>query len=84
MRIFVSLLVLFSLQVFAEVYEFDSLEDDKRFRELLEHLRCTVCQNQNLADSHAPLAADLRDVVVEKIAEGMSNDEIKEFMNFRR
>ena len=43
-----------------EPYEFASEVEETRFRALAEELRCTVCQNQSLADSDAPLAQDLR------------------------
>ena len=39
---------------------FESEEQQERFKHLTEELRCLVCQNQNLADSDAPLAIDLR------------------------
>ena len=49
-------------------------------KELYEELRCLVCQNQSLLDSDAPLAIDLKNLVLEKLEEGASNDEIKEFL----
>ena len=42
-----------------------------------------VCQNQNISESEAPLAVDLRNKVKEMIAEGKSEIEIKEFMTKR-
>ncbi len=57
-------------------FEFDSPEQQERFRKLAEELRCLVCQNQSLADSHAELAQDLRNEVYKKIMEGHSNSEI--------
>lgn len=52
----------------------------ERFRELTWELRCPKCQNQNLADSNAPVAEDLRSEIVRLIGEGRSNDEIVEYM----
>ena len=49
-------------------------------KELYEELRCLVCQNQSLLDSDAPLAIDLKNLVLEKLEEGASNDEIKDFL----
>ena len=43
-----------------EPREFESPEQEQRFNALTEELRCTVCQNQSLADSDVPLAEDLR------------------------
>ena len=49
-------------------------------KELYEELRCLVCQNQSLLESDAPLAIDLKNLVLEKLEEGSSNDEIKDFL----
>lgn len=50
------------------------------FETLLEELRCLVCQNQSLADSHADLAQDLRQEVYRMLDEGRSRAEVLEFM----
>ncbi len=50
------------------------------FETLLEELRCLVCQNQSLADSHADLAQDLRQEVYRMLEEGRSRAEVLEFM----
>jgi cytochrome c-type biogenesis protein CcmH len=55
-------------------------ELDKRTAALAEELRCLVCQNQTLADSHAPLAIDLRNQIREQLAGGASEREVREFM----
>jgi cytochrome c-type biogenesis protein CcmH len=61
-------------------YTFDNPEDEARFKQLSEELRCLVCQNQNLADSNADLARDLRRQVYEMIQQGKSNKEITDYM----
>ena len=48
-----------------------------------EQLRCLVCQNQTIADSHADLAVDLRNQVREKIQSGMSDQQIYDYMTER-
>ena len=53
---------------------------DKRVSALAEELRCLVCQNQTLADSHAPLAVDLRNEIREQLVKGASEREVREFM----
>lgn len=55
-------------------------ELEKRVMALSEELRCLVCQNQTLADSHAELAMDLKGQVREKLASGMSEGDVVEFM----
>ncbi len=47
---------------------------------LAGELRCLVCQNQTLADSNAGLAVDLRKQIREKLAGGMSDQEVIAFM----
>ena len=55
-------------------------EQEARFNELTLELRCLVCQNQNLADSDAPLAQDLRKEIYQMMQAGQSNQEIKTFL----
>ena len=55
-------------------------EQEARYNELTMELRCLVCQNQNLADSDAPLAQDLRREIYNMMQAGRSNDEIKTFL----
>lgn len=59
---------------------FESQKQEDRFNQLTQELRCLVCQNQNLADSDAQLAHDLRAEVHEMLMAGKSNDDIKLFM----
>jgi len=75
-------LLLFSSALFAriETHQFNSPEDEARFKNLTEELRCLVCQNQNIADSNAELAQDLRDQVYTMIQQGKSNEEIVGYM----
>jgi cytochrome c-type biogenesis protein CcmH len=56
---------------------------EKRMLRLAAELRCLVCQNQTIADSHAPLAEDLRRQVREMIARGESDAQIIGFMTQR-
>ncbi len=60
--------------------EFQSEAEKQRFKELVAELRCTVCQNQNLADSNASLAVDLRREVFEMIQAGKTDQEIADFL----
>lgn len=53
---------------------------DKVAYELYKELRCLVCQNQSLLESNAPLALDLKKVVMDKIELGQSKSEIKTFL----
>ncbi|MEQ8661813.1 MAG: cytochrome c-type biogenesis protein, partial [Gammaproteobacteria bacterium] len=59
---------------------FDDPLLQQRYDDLLAELRCLVCQNQSLADSHADLAQDLRDEVYRMVSAGASNAEVHAFM----
>ncbi len=59
---------------------FTDAEREVRFQQLTLELRCLVCQNQNLADSDAPLAQDLRKEIYNMMQDGRTNDEIKQFL----
>ena len=73
-------LLLASTLIAQEPFEFRSAEEETRFQELTLELRCAVCQNQNLADSDAPLAQDLRQEIYDMMQAGRTDDEIKAFM----
>lgn len=53
---------------------------EQRTMALAEELRCLVCQNQTIADSHAELAIDLKNQIREKLKAGESEEKIKEYM----
>ena len=59
---------------------FDDPELQARYEKLIEEIRCLKCQNQTIKDSNAFLASDLRLKIQEMIAEGKSDDEIKDFL----
>jgi len=63
-----------------ETYEFSSPELQQRYQLLSAELRCPKCQNQNIADSNAPIAQDLRRLLYEQLEEGATNDEILDYM----
>jgi cytochrome c-type biogenesis protein CcmH len=64
----------------AEPLKFNDPEQEARYNKLTTELRCVVCQNQNLADSDAPLAQDLRQEVYGMMQEGRNDEEIKTFL----
>src|ERR1700754_3266650 len=51
-----------------------------RFQHLTAQLRCLVCQNENLNDSNAELARDLRHEVFDLMQQGKSDEEIKDWL----
>lgn len=56
---------------------------EKRVMAISAELRCLVCQNQTIADSHAELAVDLRNQVRDMLRKGQSQDEIVAYMTAR-
>jgi len=60
-----------------------SAELDRRAQDLAQQLRCLVCQNQTIADSHAPLAMDLKAQLREQLQAGRRDEEIIHYMTER-
>lgn len=63
-----------------EARDFSSPEQRERYLHFTAELRCPKCQNQNLADSNAPIAADLREQLYRLLREGQSDQQIIDFM----
>ena len=61
----------------------DTKKDDILYNQMITEIRCMVCQNQNIAESEAPLAIDLRNKVREMVDEGKDEDYIKGYMSER-
>ena len=57
--------------------------EKEQYKEVASELRCLVCQNQSLADSHASLAVDLKEKIAEQIRAGKTSEEIKSYMQDR-
>ena len=66
-----------------DTYEFKDEGERQRFRQLTEELRCPKCQNQNIADSNAPIAMDLRREIYRMLDDGRSDKEIVDFLVMR-
>jgi cytochrome c-type biogenesis protein CcmH len=78
-----SLLVFSSVAFAIDPLPFKNHDEELRFQALTKQLRCLVCQNESLADSNAPLAADLRRDVFEQMQAGKSDAEIKAWLTAR-
>lgn len=66
-----------------EVYGFNSEQQRKLFKELTEELRCPKCQNQNIADSDALVAQDLKRKVYQLVLEGKDKTQVIDYMRVR-
>ena len=63
-----------------ETLSFENPQQETRYKKIIAELRCLVCQNQNLADSNADLAKDLRKKTYTMILAGQTDAQIIDFM----
>ena len=63
-----------------DTYQFEDDNTRERFQQLTAELRCPKCQNQNIADSNAPIATDLRAKIHQLLMEEHTDEEILEYM----
>nr|WP_314570439.1 cytochrome c-type biogenesis protein [uncultured Pseudomonas sp.] len=63
-----------------DTYQFANDQMRERFHQLTQQLRCPKCQNQDIADSNAPIAGDLRREIHRLLTEGKDDGQIIEFM----
>ena len=90
---FLSCLLLFCLELFvttsfassdaSNFLTFRDQEQRDRYYQLLDDIRCPKCQNQNLADSDAQIAYDLRNELYKLVEQDLTDDEIFRFMSRR-
>jgi len=86
-NVFFLLVMLCALMVFSsqsdaaiDTFEFDNAQQEVKFHELTKLLRCPKCQNQNIADSNAELAKDLRHKTYQLVKQGKTKDEVVDYM----
>ena len=63
-----------------DVWQFSNPQDEALYNRLTHELRCTVCQNENIAASNADLAGDLRRKTYQMVTAGKSEKEILDYM----
>ncbi len=81
-QLFAGLLMLLALPLAAQTPGLDAAQE-ARYHQLINELRCLVCQNQTIAESNAPLAVDLREQVRKQLAEGRTHTEITGYLTDR-
>ncbi len=82
----ISVIVSFTLPVIAvqiEFHTFENVQQEKLYLDLVAELRCVKCQNQNLAESNAELARDMRDKTYAMVVEGKSRQDVVNYMTAR-
>ena len=75
-----ALLVVAQAHARFETHDFATPQMEQDYNVLVAELRCLVCQNQNLADSNAELAQDMRLKVYKLLSEGNTRDEVVDYM----
>lgn len=63
-----------------DALNFSSLQQESDYHQLTQALRCPQCQNNNIADSNAVVAVDMRGKVFELLQEGKSKDDVIHYM----
>lgn len=63
-----------------ETHKFVNPKQKMLYQELTDELRCPKCQNQNIADSNAGIAKDLRNKVYKLVSEGQDKQQVIDFM----
>ena len=78
---FVLLLILPTLSIASQqIQQFDNIQQESDYRSLIQELRCPQCQNNNIADSNATIATDMRNKTLELLKQGKSKDEVVNYM----
>ncbi|MDO9757305.1 cytochrome c-type biogenesis protein CcmH [Glaesserella parasuis] len=63
-----------------DMQQFDNAQQESDYRALIQELRCPQCQNNNIADSNATIATDMRNKTLELLKQGKSKDEVVSYM----
>jgi len=84
MKYLLPLFLFFSLiapaQAAIEAYQFKDAKTEAEYKHLIKVLRCLVCQNQDLADSNADLAKDLRRQTYQMLQQGKTRQDVIDYM----
>jgi len=74
------LIIIFLITTFYNLGNLFSSTDSSRELNLFKEIRCLVCQSQTIHESNSELAEDIKLLIREKISEGKTDDEIKQFL----
>ena len=58
-------------------------QERELYQQIIQEVRCLVCQNQSVAESNADLAKDLRTEIMEQVKQGSSEEDIKSYLLLR-
>lgn len=78
---FIAIFMIFSVYTAGEsLFIFNSYEDEARYYEIINEIRCPKCTSGSLSSSNAPISEDLKRKIYELIQEGRSDKEIKDYV----
>ena len=78
---FIAISLIFSVYTAGEsLFIFNSNEDEARYYEIINEIRCPKCTSGSLSSSNAPISEDLKRKIYELIQEGRSDKEIKDYV----
>ena len=78
---FIAISMIFSAYTVGEsLFIFNSNEDEARYYEIINEIRCPKCTSGSLSSSNAPISEDLKRKIYELIQEGRSDKEIKDYV----
>ncbi|MBC3764964.1 cytochrome c-type biogenesis protein [Neptunicella marina] len=83
MVLFFAWVTVFSVAATEEQFKFTDMQQQQLFRELTHELRCPKCQNQNIADSNALVAQDLKRKVYQLVSQGKNKTQVVDYMKQR-
>ena len=77
----IAIFMIFSVYTAGEsLFIFNSNEDEARYYEIINEIRCPKCTSGSLSSSNAPISEDLKRKIYELIQEGRSDKEIKDYV----
>ena len=78
---FIAIFMIFSVYTAGEsLFIFNSNDDEARYYEIINEIRCPKCTSGSLSSSNAPISEDLKRKIYELIQEGRSDKEIKDYV----
>ena len=78
---FIAISIIFSAYIAGEsLFIFNSDEDEARYYQIINEIRCPKCTSGSLSSSNAPISEDLKRKIYELIQEGRSDQEIKDYV----
>ena len=83
-KIVLSFLFILSSNLYSDAYyEFEDVENEARFYNLIKEIRCPKCTSGSLASSNAPVSEDLKKASSQMIVDGKSDTESKNYISDR-